>query len=128
VAEVAAASAAPGISVGFNLATTGSIKYGPNRHSYNVEETRWVTMTGGIPHVALMVYMFTQRRIWSWLGGGWVWDEFRMEERRKGRGEGGGGERRRGGEKMKVYVQSVNVRRETEKAQVHLFLNRRDLT
>jgi hypothetical protein len=39
-ADVAAASAAPGIGIGSKPATTGSMKYGPNRRSYKVEETR----------------------------------------------------------------------------------------
>jgi hypothetical protein len=47
--------------------------------------------------------------------------ERRRRKRRRRRGT-------KGGEKMKVYVQSINVRRETEKAQVHPFRNRKDLT
>ena len=43
-------------------AITGSMKYGPNRCSYSVDETRWANVSGSISRSSLIVYMFTRKR------------------------------------------------------------------
>lgn len=49
-------------------AMTGSIKYGPKRFSYSVDETRWQNVSGAISRSSFIRYMLTRKRIDSWLG------------------------------------------------------------
>lgn len=48
-------------------ATTGSMKYGPNRFSYSVLDKRWVNVSGVISRSSFMRYMLTRKRSCSFL-------------------------------------------------------------